>query len=107
MEGYIIKMREYMIYMKELEERNARLEYENRVFRQENAELKGQLNQTQPQINIKVFLLIKKNIKTFLRISPSRSKSASIIWWINEYKKTLHEKISLSLLYYYLQLKKE
>jgi len=54
MEGYINKMRDYMIYMKELEERNARLEYENRVFRQENADLKGQLIQT-PNISLKDF----------------------------------------------------
>ena len=53
MEGYINKMRDYMIYMKELEDRNARLEYENRVFRQENADLKGQLIQT-PNISLKV-----------------------------------------------------
>ena len=32
-----------MVYMKELEERNAKLEHENLRYKAENAELKGQL----------------------------------------------------------------
>jgi len=44
MESYVNKMGEYMLYMKELEERNARLEFENSRYRAENESLKGQLS---------------------------------------------------------------
>merc|ERR1712062_84702 len=44
MESYVNKMGEYMLYMKELEERNARLEFENSRYRTENESLKGQLS---------------------------------------------------------------
>ena len=37
-----------MIYMKELEARNAKLEYENLRYRAENEQLKGQLTKTPP-----------------------------------------------------------
>merc|ERR1711953_209709 len=52
MENYIRKMGEYMNYMKELEEKNARLEYENLRYRAENESLKGQLINVTPQFPI-------------------------------------------------------
>merc|ERR1711970_793386 len=52
MENYIRKMGEYMNYMKELEEKNARLEYENLRYRAENESLKGQLVNVTPQFPI-------------------------------------------------------
>ena len=52
MENYIRKMGEYMNYMKELEEKNARLEHENLRYRAENESLKGQLINVTPQFPI-------------------------------------------------------
>ena len=48
MESYVNKMGDYMLYMQELEERNARLEFENSRYRAENESLKGQLSSSNP-----------------------------------------------------------
>ena len=59
MENYIRKMGEYMNYMKELEEKNARLEHENLRYRAENESLKGQLINVIPQFPIQEKKILK------------------------------------------------